>query len=525
MQLRSNEGGPWTVETVTPFVSGSNLVFDMPALNRATTVSYQIYHTFGSCGTFFNNTVTVVSQATSGDTQANPIVIGSIPSTITGSNDSDSFTNTYTMADGGENAPDVFYRFTAPACAEEITISTCDSDINTVVHVLQADGTLFATADDNSCGDDEAITFSATPFTDYVIVVEGAGAAVGNFELDIALQEFDFDLGEDISLCPGQEATIGVTIPGASYSWNTGATDDLITVSTPGTYEVTITNAAGCVKTNSIAVTQVQDVAPGAPTYLAPVNDDIVDLPVNLIWLPSGDNTYDVYLWEQGTAVPATPYTSGVPSTLPTSIVDVSDALDFGRSYNWQLVTSNACGTQSITGPIATFSTVDLPDFVAQNGTATPVTLFPGDPLTFEWEYFNQGKIDGELIEINQTVFLSADASFIEGEEVELYTERLEDINLPSTSSDTASADLIIPASTPPGDYYLIVQFQTDTQEGNTANNVYVMENPVTVEAIPVPDLTVQNLTYDPSLEAGMDLAISYELFNLGTANIETVVF
>lgn len=61
------------------------------------------------------------------------------------------------------------------------------------------------------------------------------------------------DLGPDLSICQGQGVTLGTTVPGASYTWSTGATTNTIGVSTAGTYWVDVT-WNGCVIRDEVVV-------------------------------------------------------------------------------------------------------------------------------------------------------------------------------------------------------------------------------------------------------------------------------
>lgn len=63
-----------------------------------------------------------------------------------------------------------------------------------------------------------------------------------------------------LSYCPGASATIDAGSGYASYAWSNGATGSLVTVSTPGNYSVTVTDAIGCSGTDSATI--VQNVAP-----------------------------------------------------------------------------------------------------------------------------------------------------------------------------------------------------------------------------------------------------------------------
>ena len=62
------------------------------------------------------------------------------------------------------------------------------------------------------------------------------------------------NLGQDLSLCPGQTATLNATIPGASYLWSNNTTGPTLTVNSAGTYSVTAT-LNGCTGTDAVNVT------------------------------------------------------------------------------------------------------------------------------------------------------------------------------------------------------------------------------------------------------------------------------
>ena len=53
-------------------------------------------------------------------------------------------------------------------------------------------------------------------------------------------------LPEVVNLPPGQSVLLDATVPGASYSWSTGATTPSINTTQPGEYSVTVTAATGC---------------------------------------------------------------------------------------------------------------------------------------------------------------------------------------------------------------------------------------------------------------------------------------
>lgn len=59
-------------------------------------------------------------------------------------------------------------------------------------------------------------------------------------------------LPEDFDFCKGKTVTLDAGTGYTSYLWNTGATTQTISVSSPGNYSVTVTNMFGCTNTDNI---------------------------------------------------------------------------------------------------------------------------------------------------------------------------------------------------------------------------------------------------------------------------------
>lgn len=162
------------------------------------------------------------------------------------------FSNAYT---GLFNQPsaDVFYTFTVGACFDRVTVSTCGSAFNTVVHLLDAGGNVIASNDNNGpqcTGTAASLVANVVGGATYFVVVEGFGSLTGAFELSIDEQivnPFTAVITPDgpTLLCEGQSVTLSAS-PGASYLWNNGATEQSITVTQSGTFRVTVTSETGC---------------------------------------------------------------------------------------------------------------------------------------------------------------------------------------------------------------------------------------------------------------------------------------
>jgi hypothetical protein len=99
----------------------------------------------------------------------------------------------------------------------------------------------------------------------YSVVVTGANGCSSTASVDVSqdiVKPGASISGNDVLTCARTSITLLVTGNGTAL-WSTGATSNSITVTTPGTYSVTITGANGCISTDAIEVTQ-DIVAPGA---------------------------------------------------------------------------------------------------------------------------------------------------------------------------------------------------------------------------------------------------------------------
>lgn len=131
------------------------------------------------------------------------------------------------------------------------------------------------------------------------------------------------------TFCAGGSVTLDAgSYPGGSYLWSNGATTQTTTVTTSGTYSVTVTNSRGCVATSN-AITVTVNANPTAPTVTAsgPItfcNGDSVMLTSsqtsNIMWsnnatsssiTVSSSGTYDV-TYTDGNGCTATSATTTV---------------------------------------------------------------------------------------------------------------------------------------------------------------------------------------------------------------------
>ncbi|TAD84660.1 MAG: hypothetical protein EAY75_12680 [Bacteroidetes bacterium] len=220
-------------------------------------------------------------------------------------------------------------------------------------------------------------------------------------------------------VCPAQTATYSInTVPGLVYNWrlSNGAAFPSNTSSatitwptTPGTYTLIVAGTGPCgapTPNDSLVVTVANPVTPGVVGNMLPANGiREQSLPLSLSWLP-GTNalTYDVYVWDSTVTQPATPLATNLTGLLYTL---EANALAYNRTYNWRVVSKNACLQTS--GPIQRFRLRKVPDLFVTN-VQTPTAANSGQTITINWTVRNLGPGNTTTSQQwNDAVFLSFD--------------------------------------------------------------------------------------------------------------------
>lgn len=138
--------------------------------------------------------------------------------------------------------------------------------------------TLTLTPTNTTCGNNDGkVTVSVTggsPITSYlwsngattqnlinvpggtysVTATDGNGCQIVGATTVTGLTNPTVDLGGDITIQQGEQAILDATGTGLTYLWSTGASTPTITVTTMGTYSVTVTNSFGCTATDTVIV-------------------------------------------------------------------------------------------------------------------------------------------------------------------------------------------------------------------------------------------------------------------------------
>jgi len=98
-------------------------------------------------------------------------------------------------------------------------------------------------------------------------------------------------LSNDTHLCATESIMLDPQVPNGVYAWSTGAATQMLNVSARGIYAVEVTDAFGCVTSDTIAVTQSRGVSLPADTSFCAGNTLTLNANVgqgNYFWSPTG---------------------------------------------------------------------------------------------------------------------------------------------------------------------------------------------------------------------------------------------
>lgn len=236
VSVNSVPATPAIISGNTTICEGSSNTYSITAVSAASSYSWTLPN--GWTGASTTNSITTTASADSGDisvmaanscgvssAQSLAVTVNSTP-VLSGISGSASVcigsANTYSVSSTGGAS---FYSWTLPS---GWTGNSATSSITTTASATS--GTITVTAN-NSCGtsivENLPVTVNNLPATPTIT----AGGVTGN-------------------LCPG--STVTLTSSAASgYSWSGGETTQAITVTTAGSYQVTITDVNGCSSTSA----------------------------------------------------------------------------------------------------------------------------------------------------------------------------------------------------------------------------------------------------------------------------------
>lgn len=359
-----------------------------------------------------------------------------------------------------------------------------------------------------------------------VSVTDAAGCTATSAPVDVTVLPDAVISASANPICNGQSITLTVN-NASSALWSTGDTTLSITVapSVATAYSVGAVNDSGCAYVDTVTVGVLPAVPPGSVLTMLPADGAVGQTqPLTLSW-PSANNAsaYDLYLWPQGTAQPATPTVSGVPVNQ-----FVISSLNYGVTYDWQVVATNNCF--STPGVIQSFTIENLPDLVVDTILVPGGTLFAGQNTCVNWRVRNQGLGDANGT-WTERVYLSQNQVYDPGLDPLVGTVNNSAALAAGDTSTLQQVCFDLPDCIL-GNYYVFVfvdagfgngQILESDESNNTGLNA---NNPMTVDLPPQPDLQVTNFFRVGSgpLASGGQLFVQWTVTNLGDSltNVST---
>lgn len=193
----------------------------------------------------------------------------------------------------------------------------------------------------------------------YSVQVKSVHGCIINSSTNVVIRPLPVAaLGNDTSICSGDQITLDAGNPGYSYLWNTGATSQTITVTDSGTYSVTVTTPYNCVNTEDKHVAFLP----------APYVEGFNFIPLfyeelgKVKFSPLNPTSVNSYKWDFGDGSPIS--TQVNPEHIYAS----------SGQYNVTLTVYNGCSSYSTSLTI----NVDLPTgIVTLSGDQAVVNIYP----------------------------------------------------------------------------------------------------------------------------------------------------
>lgn len=247
----------------------------------------------------------------------------------------------------------------------------------------------------------------------------------------------DVDLGPDLTLCAGETAILHATTPGATYSWQNGATTPTFTVSNAGVYTANVT-VNGCTGTDAVTVVYQQ------PPVVSIGPDQTICAGDAAVFDATTPNA--TYLWPDGSTGPtyststagivAVEVTAGVCTTIATAnvIVQPLPVADLGPD---QMICPGTTTVLDATQPGASY--------LWQDGSTSP-TFMASAPGTYSVEVTVNGCTTSDEMELAHHVLplvdLGGTASFCAGSSVQIGNAIANATYAWNTGATTSSIDV-----------------------------------------------------------------------------------
>lgn len=246
-----------------------------------------------------------------------------------------------------------------------------------------------------------------------------------------------------------------------------------------------------------------------------------IDLPVTFTWAP-GENAinYDLYIWPVGDVKPISPTVTNISSIRYT----YRGSLDYGETYNWQVIAKNKCSEAEST--VQSFTVRTLPNLLV-DVIEVQTAPFSGQSIPISWTVKNTGTGSTGNQQWTDALYLSNDPSLsLGGADRDTYIGGFANLRaLQAGESYTNQASYILPRGAEGNRYVIVVtdRFNRVLESNESDNDIKFSEPPMDVQLTPPPDLQVNGVVV-PNIPvfSSRSYPISWEVVNNGTNPTET---
>lgn len=305
----------------------------------------------------------------------------------------------------------------------------------------------------------------------------------------------------------------GLTVPSGSeakYTFN--ATEDF---SAFADYSITAYTALAIdsiFSNDTLAFILTNAAIPNPITNMLPTDGSVgVSNTVPFSWSPSaGATRYDLFVWRDTAAMPSSPSVSDITQINHSFS---SSIIDYGATYNWQLIAKNDyCETP---GPIQTFTIRNLSDIVVDSVQA-PTVAFSSQPISVTYEVKNIGSSSTGGSQWRDYFFLSDDVVLDLNTDLQLgFVQNFSALAAGESYANSATFNLPQGLS---GTYHIFVWTDrfNNLLEDNNSNNTGI-NNVTTITLTPPPDLRVTSVLSPNNAFSGTNINVSWSVENKGT--------
>lgn len=234
---------------------------------------------------------------------------------------------------------------------------------------------------------------------------------------------------------------------------------------------------------------------------------------VDLYWQASlNTKYYKLFLWEDGSDMPTTPYNSYIRS----NTTRVGNLIP-GKTYRWKIVSVNACSeAESVE---QTFSIKSFPDLIIENIQA-PLNIESGSSFSISFDVTNSGQAPTGNTAWKDAVYIASDSTM--NVYKTLLVSNYNQKPLQANDSYTQTYTVNIPPEYS-GTYYLFVKTDANNQieELSEENNLARFRSAVKIALKPFPDLAISDINFtDSEILPGDSLQLNWKVKNIGDANV-----